>query len=432
MPFKSLQAFDMGEDCVRQWAEDLNVNTAKNYVYYFLGYLDWVKSKNHWQSAKAMLDEYDKLDEKERFRHVDILKQYVKSKKTGTSDRWNTWCSVRSFYEYHRLSLPKLPRSEASRIFRPSETDKRRALELAPLMLDEIRELIMNIRQPYRAALMVMFQGAMGLAEFAQFNENAWQKVVEDLDKPGPMRVDLYRSKTSRKEVRKYYTFISDDAKALIKQWLLERPKAQGLKHLFLTFNKNTGEWVPVTSPRIGSAITKAAKRTGLIKENGLGRYHIHAHEVRDLFKSLCTLSGVNQVASELFLGHVVDKLGYDKSPQYDEEWFRNEYRKVEPLLNIVSNPKGFKGDQDLKLAFKKELLLVAGYNQKEVDTMNLTAIGDEDLNAKIREKLLGVMTNNGAKQKVVAVTEVEKYLVQGWEYVAALPDGKAILKVPS
>lgn len=432
MPFKSLQAFNIEEDCVRQWAEDLNLNTAKNYVYYFLGYLDWVKSKKHWQSAKAMLDDYDKLDEKERFKHLDILKQYVKSKKTGTSDRWNTWCAVRSFYEYHRLSLPRLPRSEASRIFKPSETDKRRALELAPLMLDEIRELIMNMRQPYRAAFAVIFQGAMGLAEFAQFNENTWHKVVEDLDKPGPTRVDLYRSKTSRTDVRKYYTFISNDAKILIKQWLQVRPEAEGLKHLFLTFNKNTRKWVPIASPRIGSAITKAAKRTGLIKENGLKRYHIHAHEVRDLFKSLCTLSGVNHVASELFLGHTLDKLGYDKSPEYDEEWFRNEYRKVEPQLNVLSNPKGLKGDQDLRLAFKRELLNVAGYTNKEVDAMNLTETSDEDLNAKIREKLIGVMVNNGAKQKVVAVKEVEKHLAQGWEFVATLPNGKAILKLPS
>lgn len=289
----------------------------------------------------------------------------------------------------------------------------------------------MNLRQPYRAALMVMFQGAMGLAEFSQFNENAWQKTKDELDRPGPARVDLYRSKTSRTDVKSYYTFIGEDAKALVKQWLQIRPKVKS-NHLFLTFNKTTRTWVPARSALIGNAITKAAKKTGLIEENGLDRYHIHAHEVRDLFKSLCTLSGVNHVASELFLGHTVDKLGYDKSPQYNEEWFRNEYRKVEPQLNVLSSPKGVKNDQDLKLAFKKELLLVAGYSQKEIDSMNLSAVSDEDLNAKIREKLLGVMTNNGAKQKVVAVADVEKHLAQGWEYVATLPNGKAILKLPS
>jgi len=431
MPYKDWRSLRVEEDCVRRWGEDLNPESARTYVYRFLHYLDWLKSSRHWSSAKAMLDDYESLDEKDRFNHVDLLKRYVKSKGTGTNDRLNTWCAVRSFYEYHRLSLPNLPRNEASRVFKPSEDDKRRAMELAPLRLEEIRELAMNLRQPYRAALMVMFQGAMGLSEFIQFNESAWHNVKDDLDKPGPTRIDLYRSKTSRTGVKKYYTFISDDAKALIKQWLQIRPKIDK-KPLFLSFNKTTRTWVPIRPALIGNAITKAAKKAGLIKENGLGRYHIHAHEVRDLFKSLCTLSGVNHVASELFLGHNVDKLGYDKSPQYDEEWFRNEYRKVEPQLNVLSSPKGLKGGEDLKLAFKKELLLVAGYSQKEIDSMNLATTNDEDFNVKIREKLLGIMTNNGAKQKIVAVDEVEKHLAQGWEFVATLPNGKAILKLPT
>jgi len=432
MPYKGLESFKIEDECVRSWADDLNPTTAKNYVYYFLSYIDWVKAKSYWRSAQAMLKDYAKLDQKEQFKHVDILKEYVKSKGTGSNDKRITWFAVRSFYEYHRLPLPKLSRNEASRVFKLSEADKHRALELAPLKLEEVRQLILNMPQPYRAALMVMFQGAMGLAEFIEFNNGAWRKVVENLEKPGPTRVDLYRTKTSKGAVKKYYTFISEDAKSLIKQWLQVRPKAQSLEDLFLTFNKNTGTWVPISAPLIGNAITKAAKKTGLIKESELRRYHVHAHELRDLFKSLCTLSGVNQVASELFLGHTVDKLGYDKSPEYDEEWFRNEYRKVEPMLNVISNPKGFKGEEDLKLAFKKELLLVSGYSEEEVEAMNMAGMSDEDIRARMRERLLGVMTNNGAKQRLVAVDEIDEYLSQGWEFVATLPNNKAIMRIPS
>jgi len=432
VPYKGLESLRIEEECVRRWAGDLDPTTAKNYVYYFLGYLDWVKSQGYWRSAEAMLKDCARLDEQERFKHVDALKAYVKSKRTGTVDKRNTWFAVRSFYEYHRSPLPKIPRNESSRLFKPSEADKRRVLELAPLRLEEVRQLIMNVSQPYRSALIVMFQGAMGLAEFTEFNQSAWHKVAQDLENPGPIRVDLYRAKTSRGRVKKYYTFIGEDAKSLIKQWLQVRPEAQEQEELFLTFNKNMGRWVPITSPLIGNAITKAAKRIGLIKENGLNRYHVHAHELRDLFKSLCTLSGVNQVASEFFLGHTVDKLGYDKSPEYDEEWFRNEYRKVEPMFNVISNPKGFKGDEELKLAFKKELLLVAGYSKEEVESMNIAMMSDEEIRAKTREKLLGMMANNGAKQRLVAIDEVDGYLSQGWEFVATLPNGKAIMRLPT
>jgi hypothetical protein len=40
-------------------------------------------------------------------------------------------------------------------------------------------------------------------------------------------------------------------------------------------------------------------------------------------------------------------------------------------------------------------------------------------------------MVNNGSKQKVIPINEVESHLTQGWEFVAALPDNKAILKIP-
>jgi len=247
---------------------------------------------------------------------------------------------VRSFYAFHRLRLPDITRSEASRLFEPNGSDKRRSIERAPLMVEDLRTLILNSPHPYRAVFTTMFQSAMGLAEFEIFNRYGWRRVVENLDKPGPVRVDLYREKTSRTAVKKYYTFIGEDAKSQIREWLRIRPETD-CDALFVTYNKNRRKWVPVRGKQIGEMITKISKRIGLIKPNGLGRYRIHAHEFRDLFKSLCTLSGVKQVASEFFLGHSIDRLGYDKSPEYDEEWFRKEYMKVEPRLNIISNPTG-------------------------------------------------------------------------------------------
>jgi len=288
-----------------------------------------------------MLRDYESIrDPKERYRHVDVLKEYIRSKGTGAKDKRNTWCAVRSFYAFHRLPLPDITRSEASRLFEPNGRDKRRSIELAPLMVEDLRTLILNSPHPYRAVFTTMFQSAMGLAEFEIFNRYGWRRVVENLDKPGPVRVDLYREKTSRTAVKKYYTFIGEDAKSQIREWLRIRPETD-CDALFVTYNKNRRKWVPVRGKQIGEMITKISKRIGLIKPNGLGRYRIHAHEFRDLFKSLCTLSGVNQVASEFFLGHSIDRLGYDKSPEYDEEWFRKEYMKVEPPAEHNLEPDG-------------------------------------------------------------------------------------------
>ncbi len=61
----------------------------------------------------------------------------------------------------------------------------------------------------------------------------------------------------------------------------------------------------------------------------------------------------------------------------------------------------------------------------------DVASISNQELHEAIKRKLLGVMTNNGAKQKVVNLSEVEQYILGGWEFVATLPNEKAILKLP-
>lgn len=60
--------------------------------------------------------------------------------------------------------------------------------------------------------------------------------------------------------------------------------------------------------------------------------------------------------------------MGYDKSPEYDEMWFRNEYLKVEPVLNLLSNvgAKAIeKAKQEVRAEFNKALEAVVLENQE-------------------------------------------------------------------
>ena len=69
--------------------------------------------KGYWPSAETILDDYELLETaRERYRHVDILKRYVKSRDSGSSNRRNIWYAVRGFYAFHRLPLPNNPRNE--------------------------------------------------------------------------------------------------------------------------------------------------------------------------------------------------------------------------------------------------------------------------------------------------------------------------------
>ena len=55
---------------------------------------------------------------------------------------------------------------------------------------------------------------------------------------------------------------------------------------------------------------------------------------------------------------------------------------------------------------------------------------GDELQNV-LRQKLQGMLVENGRRQKAVSPSEVEKCLEEGWEYQATLPSGQCVVKLP-
>lgn len=126
----------MEEECVKSWASDLNPTTAKNYVYYFLDFIEWAKDNGYWSKAEEMLEDYKRLSPEERFKHVNIIKRYLKDCGTSSVDKRLRWYAIKSFYECNRLQPPKPPRAEISKLFKPSQLESRRAIELKPLEIE--------------------------------------------------------------------------------------------------------------------------------------------------------------------------------------------------------------------------------------------------------------------------------------------------------
>ena len=98
----------------------------------------------------------------------------------------------------------------------------------------------------------------------------------------------------------------------------------------------------------------------------------------------------------------------------------------------LVTIKPGTPSEEKIKEEFKKQLLLVAGFKPEELEKMDVRGMGDEEFQAMIRQRLLGVMENNGARQKIVPIDEIDKHIAKGWEFVATLPNGKAIIKLPA
>jgi hypothetical protein len=52
---------------------------------------------------------------------------------------------------------------------------------------------------------------------------------------------------------------------------------------------------------------------------------------------TLARRAKVDLPAANYFIGHEIDAYRYDKSPQDDPDWFKEQYTRLAPYLNIVS-----------------------------------------------------------------------------------------------
>lgn len=111
-------------------------------------------------------------------------------------------------------------------------------------------------------------------------------------------------------------------------------------------------------------------------------------------------------------------------------EDMREAYRKSQQLL--VTEGFTRTSEDDIKVAFKKELLIISGYTKEQVESLDIAGMDEDEIHRRCREGLLGVVLNNGCKQRVIALNDVEKYVNDGWEYVSRLPHNRAVVRLPS
>src|SRR2546421_5552069 len=74
-------------------------------------------------------------------------------------------------------------------------------------------------------------------------------------------------------------------------------------------------------------------------------------------------------------------------------EDMRDAYRRSAPFLETS---KAQDREAELRALFRRQLLVVAGLTEKEVDKMDLEAMTDSDLQRLVREKLVGAAGANG------------------------------------
>ena len=254
-----------------------------------------------------------------------------------------------------------------------------------------------------------------------------------------PARINI-RSSISKAD-NKYFTFLNEEGCGYVLEYLRER--------------RNKGELLTLGSPLLQIDLRGAFKITNEQKERKSGytflRTSLITREIRDAIRSAGM--GFRPYVLRAFFATAMDRAEYNGLishswrqflmghkgdieavystnkrllPEQIEE-MRSAYQRASKFLEPAETVT--KEDvEDAVKTFTSKFLKIMGFSESEIKEM--ADLSDDELQKRIMEKR-GMELNNGHKQRVISLTDVERFLSDGWEYVNSLPGDKAIIKIP-
>ena len=254
-------------------------------------------------------------------------------------------------------------------------------------------------------------------------------RLIENIDfEKVPVMVSVKSMLSKAKN--QYFSFIGEEGATYIKEYLEER--------------RRQGEELDYDSPLLQFEEGKVRKnpflRTTLITRDirdaiqGAG-LKIRPYVLRAYFSTALDIAESKGLIShpwrQFIMGHKGDiEARYSTNkrlpPDMIEE-MRESYRKC---LKFLETRISDVSEDNAKLFLQQQLLSAVGYKQEEIDKIDLTNVSNEDFQQLLRDKVAGAMSDNGAKQKVIPVSDIEQYISDGYDFEAVLPNGKAVMRL--
>lgn len=338
--------------CMQKWLDNFKPNTQERYVISAYKYFKWVETEAPEEfkgsTPEELLDLQDAcVRSRERFKQVDLFKTWLRTIEGTYKTKQLIKYIIYSFYACNRVPLPK----DRNRVQPTRESVQ------SSMSISELRDIILSSNKCYQAVLTIMWQSAMGQEEFVYFNTHSWKQLKEQLDEEKKViRIDLPgRKHNNMMPGGNYFTFIGKDAITKLKAYLevrgklVPRSKIDPTKTPLPSLEEAifiNEKWKPLRKQDISTYIKRHATVLGFIKkEYGKDhvRYRIHAHEIRDTYRTEWNLTPAKPIIAEFCMGHQIDPNNYNKlfhRPEYVEE----QWKLALPYLNILSeNPRAIK-----------------------------------------------------------------------------------------
>ena len=379
-------------ESVKRWIRNLKEGPGrKSALYNFHRFLNYVRANSNYENPDQLIDAALDATVRELSKHVDLALGYAESlKDVDRATREKHYNTVRSFYFHNRAALPESPLNHHDEITVSAKPGPEESL----MLLSDVKKAVSHSKCGVLARAVVLCVVQAGLDDstlanvfnfFAypqlvkHFGTEEWQNWTPD---KCPVRIDILRPK---EDVR-YFTFLDVDAISSLKDWLNLRYTLTGKR--ISEHDGRKQNRLPSSDPIFivgGERPLQAYYVSNIFRELGFDaginvrpaekleryrgavrRYRFHSHECRDLMKSLARPCGVDEPVIEFFLGHSIDRYGYDKSPWSNPEFYREQYQKMRVFLNVLSSdPEKVNLKEELDKASKERESLANEYYVK-------------------------------------------------------------------
>jgi integrase len=300
-----------------------------------------------------VLERFRTLDPDGAIQEFSEFFAWAKDRVASTSC-WKWLPGVRAWMVENGIRTVDRVGKEIAREFRRKFGGVTTLLKRDILSKDEIIRVLKVAGLRERAIIAVMASGGLRLnaclnLQLKHFRDKIWDPTLPCYAVEIP--------ETLSKEGEPYLTFISSEVAEYIRNLLLERQKAgekiTGETYVFTAKNK---ENKPLSDHRFENIWRWLCEQAGLdlrpvpikgihkvaggkaVNRNAV-RYNTRIHALRKFFKTACSVSGVDRMASEAFMGHSLTKFGVESLYDFCTtriDWLRDEYLKALPNLTFL------------------------------------------------------------------------------------------------
>ena len=268
-------------------------------------------------------------------------------------------------------------------------------------------------------------------------------KQIEAVFEKIPARI-IVRASLSKTR-RQYFTYMPEEGCEILKTYVDERiasgehvtsvsalisVQEDGRRRIMSLYNIEDKSSFLATGT-ISKHIRKAMRASGLTQRPYVWRSYFDTRLMHAESEKLVTHSYV-----QFWMGHKGDiertyTLNKQKLPEDVMEGIWQAAKRVQGIVQSRTPEEDIVTVEEAKAIGKETWFISLGFSKDEIQKLDLNHKEGEDLQNAMRKKLLCLLSENGRRQKIIRVEQIDSALEEGYEYVDKLPDGRIVVRLP-